>query len=191
MRMANMNGFKWFMSATTIIILATVLIGFWYLQGEINDLRPESENSPTTALTPSSQPNSKATAPTEQNSFSYVVYEWHLRPKYINDVTWLNQTLSEKSGIFYDSDKTWNENYITCIDSFYAYPQQLMNAHLEGPVSAAFIRRVFGNASFNEATGFTKATYQYAEYDHAPMYYLIESVLPTVADSRGWTKTFT
>ena len=62
--------------------------------------------------------------------------------------------------------------------------------HLEGLVGAAFIYDVFGNASFNEATGFTKATYKYAEYDCVTVYYEIESELPIIADDRGWTKTF-
>jgi hypothetical protein len=118
------------------------------------------------------------------------VYEWHLEPEYINNVTWLNHTFSEKSEVFYDSDRTWTENYVIYINSFYAFPQQLMNSHLEGLVGASFIRPVFGNTSFDETTGFTKATYQYAEYDHVPMYYGIESILPTIADDRGWTKNF-
>ena len=181
-----MNGLKWFVTAITLVILVTVVVSFWHLQSEINSLRTEQENSPTNT-TPAPQPNSIVE---HKPPNDYVVYEWNLKPEYIDNVTWLNETLSEKSGVLYDSEKTWTENYIICVNSFYAFPQQLMNSHLEGLVGASFIRPVFGNTSFNEATGFTKATYQYAEYDGVPMYYGIESILPIIADSRGWAKNF-
>ena len=41
-----MKASKWFAPAMTVIILITVLVGFWYLQSEINGLRqPNSSNS--------------------------------------------------------------------------------------------------------------------------------------------------
>jgi uncharacterized membrane protein len=42
-----MNGFKWFMPVMAIVMLVAVLVGFWYLQGEINSLRTEPETPQT------------------------------------------------------------------------------------------------------------------------------------------------
>jgi hypothetical protein len=179
-----MNASKWFMSTMTIIILITVLVGFWYIQSEIDSLRAEPEASPTP--TPTNTPAFTPTPSAEPTlPYDYVVYEWHLKAEYINNVTWLNDNFG------YDSGKTWSENYIAYINSFWAFPEQLRNSDMGVLAKAAFVRQVSINASFNEATGFTKAVYQYAEIDSVPMYYVIESTLPIISDNRGWTKTLT
>jgi hypothetical protein len=64
-----MNHFKWFMSAMTIIILFTVLVGFLYLQNEINGLNPSSPTAtptPNDNITPSyvTPPNTTTTITT-------------------------------------------------------------------------------------------------------------------------------
>ena len=60
-----MNHSKWFMPAMTIIIMVIVLVGFWYLQSEINSLKAEPEASPTP--TPTSMPT-LTPAPTPTSS---------------------------------------------------------------------------------------------------------------------------
>jgi hypothetical protein len=198
---ANMNHSKWFMPAMTIIILVTVLVGFWYLQSEIDSLRVEPVASP--APTPTSTPTFTP-APTPEPiptteptlAYDYVVYEWHLKAEYINNVTWLEWNMASITqgdqiiSTSYDSAKTWSENYIAYINSFWAIPQQIADSDIGVLAKAAFVRQVSVNASFNEATGYTKALYQYGEDDGVPWHYAIESVLPIIADGRGWTKTF-
>jgi hypothetical protein len=171
-----------------LVNVAVVLIGFSYLQDEINQLKTESGSSltPTPTSTPASVPEqTPSPEPTaEPLLHDYVVYEWHLKAEYINNVTWLNDNFG------YDSGKTWSENYVAYINSRWAFPEQLRDSEMGVIAKAAFVRQVSVNASFNEATGFTKAIYQYAEIDSVPMYYVLESTLPIIADDRGWTKTF-
>lgn len=194
-----MNVSKWLMPALAITVLVTSLVGFLCLQNEINQLKSSSPSQTSTPnLTPSPTPT-PAPSPIRQPSsssesklpYAYVVYEWHLKPEYIGNITWLNQTLKETRGILYDSGKTWSENYISYFSNFEALPQQIADSESMGPISKwTFIRQLYVNASFNEATGFTKAICQYDEYHGVPFHYDVESILPILADGRGWTKTF-
>ena len=84
------------------------------------------------------------------------------------------------------------ERELHCIrNHFEDIPQQVADSDSMGAISKwSFIRQLSVNASFNEATGYTKAFCQYAEYENVPFQYGIESELPLLADDRGWTKAF-
>ena len=59
-----MKSYKWLMPAMTIILMVSVLVGFLYLQNEINGLRTELKNSPTTVPEPTlPTPTPNATPP--------------------------------------------------------------------------------------------------------------------------------
>jgi hypothetical protein len=109
------------------------------------------------------------------------MYEWFLKAEYINNDTWLRSLTS------YNSSKTWSENYVIYLDSFWAVPQDLMNLDIGVLAKAAFVRQVSANVLFNETIGFTKVLYP---YESDEVYYVIESSLPHLADDRGWTKDF-
>lgn len=172
---------------TLLVNVLVMLIGFSYLQDEINQLKTEPDLSSTPKPTstpptiPEQSPPPEATV--EPSLYDYVVFEWYLKAEYINNVTWLNMTWAS-----YDFGKTWSENYIAYIDDFWAIPQGIADSDIGVLAKAAFVIQVSANVSFNEATGFTKVLYQYSESDE--LYYAIESSLPRLADTRGWTKTY-
>ena len=164
---------------TLIALFLTVSLKY-YTSTQMNQ-----NNIPSPTPTPASTPMPTPTPTAEPTLADYVVYEWHLKAEYINNVTWLNWSMAGD----YDSGKTWSENYISHINSYWAIPQQIANSDMGVLAKIAFVRQVSVNASFNEATGFTKATYQYGEDNGVPWSYAIEANLPILADSRGWTKT--
>ena len=172
--------------AIIAIVSATSLA--YYVAIQTNETHNTPLPTPTPASTPLSTP-----APTAEPTLTndYVVYEWHLKAEYVNNVTWLNSTIRSTTAEYYDSDKTWTENYIAYIDGFWAIPKQIADAPEMGVLAkAAFVIQVSASVSFNEATGFTEVVYQYAESGGEPLYYVIESSLTNLADDRGWTKTF-
>ena len=185
--------------------VAIMLVGFSYLGNEINQMKlgqaepettpepePESPQSdpPETSTQPEQPPQettSESTIPEPDREYEYVVYEWHLKSGYINNVTWLKRKLSTS----YDPEETWNENYISYLKRQYAIPEQIANSEIGVLAKNAFVyRHVFVSASFSEETGYTKAVYKYYD-DGGPLLYGIESFLPIIADDRGWTKQFT
>jgi len=168
-----------------LAIVLTVSISY-FIFSQPNQTPNTPSPTPTPTPTPAPSPTSEPTPTAEPEvAYDYVVYEWYLKAEYINNVTWLNSSTS------YDSGKTWSENYIAYVNNFEAIPQQIADSESMGVISKwAFIRQLSVNASFNEATGYTKAFYQYVEYENVPFKYAIESMLPILADGRGWTKTF-
>jgi len=170
---------------TLIAIVFTVSLSYYTSTNQSN------VPSPTPTPTPEPTPIAEPTV-----AYEYVVYEWRLKAEYINNVTWLEWNMAgitqgdQIISTSYDSGKTWSENYIAYINSFWAIPQQIADSDIGVLAKAAFVRPVSVNASFNEATGFTKAVYQYGEDDGVPWLYAIEGMLPIIADGRGWTKTF-
>jgi hypothetical protein len=158
----------------------------------------QTQNTPSPTPTPASTPTFTPVPTAEPTlAYDYVVYEWYLKAEYINNVTWLNWSMAavtvgdEIRSTNYDSSKTWSENYIAYVNHFEDIPQQVADSDSMGPISKwSFIRQLSVNASFNEATGYTKAFCQYAEYEDVPFQYGIELELPLLADDRGWTKAF-
>ncbi len=180
-----------------------MLVGFSYLQQEINQLNPQTlSKSPNPNQTPTPTPLVHTTSPspptpsiysgqeTTNGTYNYVVYEWHLNQRYINNATWLNESMTSYFATPYNSGKTWSENYIAFISSYWEIPQQVADSDIGGLAGAAFIQNLPVNVSFNETTGLTKATYQYGEYENVPLYHTIESELPIIADNGSWTKNF-
>ena len=122
-------------------------------------------------------------------TYDYVVYEWYLKAEFINNVTWLSQVYYN-----YSVTQTWLENYIGYLESMYYStfpPDRLFPPNL--------YRNAFINAEFSVATGWTKAVYEYFAEPHYSFwndgslnycYYSIETILPTLADNRNWTKTY-
>ena len=171
----------------TIIAIVSITSLSYYIVSQSN----ENPNLPSPTPTPTSTP-AFTPAPTNETSYTYIVYEWYLKAEYINNVTWLNWSMAGATQgdqilrTSYDSDKTWSENYITYIKSRKAIPEEIAYSGMGVLAKGAFVLQVSVNASFNEATGFTKALYKYGE----DLVYSIDSVLPIIADDRGWTKTF-
>ncbi len=178
----------------TIVLLAITLgavtVAFVFLQSEINSLTipavtptPASGNVNPPSQTPS---YTSQTPPLSPLSHSYVVYEWYLKPEYINNMTWLDQRTSEV-GPVYNNSLTWKQNYVLYLSSPIAYPEQAKDDplvwHLLG-------RNVFISAEFNDQTGYTKAVYDYAEYQGVTMLYGIEAFLPQMAVNGNWTRAY-
>lgn len=180
-----------------VITVVVMVTGFSYLQNEINSLKPQTSNlQPTVSQTyPPSTPNQSPTSTTGATStqqtlpYTYVVYEWDLKPAYVNNVTWLNQSMGQISycGYYYTA-KTWKENYFVYLSSHIAYPEQAKDDPL---VWYLLGHTVYVSAAFDEATGHTVATYQYVEYQGVTMLYGIENFLPSMAVNGQWTKNFT
>jgi hypothetical protein len=180
--------------ALLIVILTAVVLVFVVLQNQINDLdnqAPTPTPPPAISNTPS-YPTPTYTNPTKPNStplkYSNVVYEWYLKPQYINNETWLNQSMSEVGPVsYYNTSLTWRQNYFDYLSRPIAYPEQAKDDpfvwHLLG-------RPVFIRAEFNYITGYTKAVYEYTEYQGVTMFYEIENYLPQMAVNGNWTKTY-
>jgi hypothetical protein len=176
--------------ATLLVIIVGMVAGFSYLQQEISQLNPKTPTqSPKPSETPTQIPTPTSySTPTPKTTPTKVVYEWHLKPEYINNVTWLNQSMTDIFSKHYDSSKTWSENYIQFIDSFWEIPQQYLDSGMGALAGAYLIQHLPVNTSFDESTGLTIAEYQYAESNSVPLHYVIESILPTIADNSGWTR---
>ena len=170
---------------TLLAIVFAVSLSY-FLFSQPNQTPNNLSPTPTPTSTPTTIPEQTPTPrPTfEPSLYHNVVFEWYLKAEYINNVTWLNS--SWKS---YDYSKKWSENYVDYIDSFWALPQEIADSDIGVLSKAAFVIQVSANVSFDESTGFTRVLYQYSESDD--LYYVLESSLPRLADSRGWTKTYT
>jgi hypothetical protein len=176
--------------AVVIVNLAVLIVGFSYVQSEINSLKPQTPN-PTPTVT---QPNYTSTVTPSNNTptststpkplpYIYTVFGWTLKPECINNAEWFN------SITHYNTSQTWKENYLRIIsgNGGRAYPAQLRDS------TAAYMAVVpaFVNLEFNQETGFTKVTYTYFEQDGVPYLYTIETAYPTLKDyTTGWTQTF-
>ena len=183
---------------TILLISLLAIVSITSLSYYIVSQPNQTQNTPSPTPTPTNTP-AFTPAPTAEPTlaYDYVVYEWHLKAEYINNVTWLNWSMAavtvgdEIRSTNYNSSKTWSENYIAYVNHFEDIPQQVADSDSMGPISKwSFIRQLSVNALFNEATGYTKAFCQYAEYEDVPFQYGIELELPLLSDDRGWTKTF-
>ena len=157
-----------------LVNVVAVVTVFSYMQSEINSLQP------TPAPTPPPTPKPEATAPPSHN---YTVFEWYLKAEYINNITWL------KTIINYNDSLTWTENYISLISNRYgsAFPVQAEDSLAAGFLSVP----AFKNATFNQETGWTKATYKYYEQELQPYLYSIETAYPSLkAYAYNWQEYF-
>ncbi len=176
--------------AILVGIIIVMALGFSYLQNEINNLKPATNNPTSTAL-PTSSPSSIGTSPspsptTQTTSYTYTVFEWYVRNEYINNVSWLDSIGP------YDSSKSWTENYRSLISSNggSAFPAQAHDS-----LAAVYLTvPAFVSVEFNERTGWTKATYKYFEQDGEPYLYTVETSLfyfVKNSDLYGWKEYFT
>ena len=173
-----------------LINILAIAIGFSYLQQEINHQNEQTQNPISTppGITPiPTQGTSLGQQTSTPLPYKYTVYEWYLKPQFINNITWLNQTSSDLFSDSYNLSKTWTENYIDFIKDSWVVPQSAVDNDVSGLVGAYLIFYLPVNVTLNEVTGFTKASYQYAESTH----YVIESILPNLSVSKGWTKNLT
>lgn len=90
----------------------------------------------------------------------------------------------------YNLSKTWSQNYIDYMNSFWEIPQGLVNSDMGVLAKAAFVRNVPVTTTYDQTTGFTRVTYQYAEDGGEPLYYVLEGFLPTIADNNSWAKGY-
>jgi hypothetical protein len=163
---------------TLIAMVFTVSLSYY------TSTQSNQTNIPSPTPTPTWPP-----APTAEPELThdYVVYEWHLKAEYINNVTWLNNSLATVGKPeYYNLSKTWKENYLDYLSRKETWPAQA-----DGSLVIMYLAvKLFVDAEFDESTGWTKATYQYTEYENVIATYDIEHSLPDMADGRGWTKTF-
>jgi hypothetical protein len=171
------------LAAALLAALLIMVAGFSFLQSEIDNLKGHPTSS-TVTFSPTLHPTSP-TAITPPLRHNYTVFEWTLKAEYINNVTWLSNI-----GPYNDS-KTWTENYVYLIshNGGSAFPSQMHDSL----AAAYFVVPAFVNVTFDEQTGFTKATYHYLEQDLQPYLYTVEtSVFYFVKYSAlvGWREYF-
>jgi hypothetical protein len=97
--------------------------------------------------------------------------------------TWLKEVVST-TDVNYDSSKSWSANYIAFISSIWEVPESVKVNHITGLVGASFIEHLPVTVSYDDGTGYTKATYQYED----GICHVIESTLPDIAIDGNWTK---
>jgi hypothetical protein len=172
----------------TILAIVSITSLSYYIVSQPNQTQDTQTPSPTPTSTPLPEQTPTPKPTVEPSLYDYVVFEWYLKAEYINNVTWLNESLGRVgTPQYYDSSKTWQDNYFEYLSRHIAYPAQAK----DDPLVWGYLgRSVFVNAEFDEATGYTKATYQYAEYQNETMLYGIENFLPKMVNDNEWTKNF-
>jgi hypothetical protein len=165
-----------------ILAIVSITSLSYYMVSQPDQTPTTLSPTPTPTSTPMITP---APTPEPKLTHNYVAYEWYLKAEYINNITWLKSSIASLSSKYYNYSKTWSENYITYLESYWAFPEELVNSDMGVLAKAAFVRWVSASVSFNETTGFTKVLYPYESNE---VYYVIESSLPHLADDRGWTK---
>ena len=154
-----------------VVNIVVMAIGFSYLQNEVN-------------LKANKSASTEVSSGANQRPLPYndVVYEWFLKPEYIDNVTWLSGVVA------YNPYISWEENYLSFLERQLAYPLQVSGS----PLAAYYLSiSVAVSQMFNETTGWTVATYKYAEFQNVTMAYQIEGYLPTISVNGNWTKTYT
>jgi hypothetical protein len=169
-----------------LLIAILAIVSITSLSYYIASQSTQTSNDPSRTPTPTSSPTitPDPTAKPEL-SYDYVVYEWHLKAEYINNIGWLSNAYSP-----YDVTQTWRENYIAFLSSREAFPSQASDSIA---AAALVTSGAFVDAEFNQETGWSKATYKYYEFENVAYSYTIETALSGLddfADDRGWTKTF-
>jgi hypothetical protein len=169
-----------------VINLVVLIGGFGYSKQETN---PQPKQTPIQSLNPriqsTPQPTSQSTL--QQISNKTITYEWNLKPEFMNNVTWLSDTMYDSARLFYSSNITWAENYYGYLRQFWVFPKALADSNIGALVKAAFISYMPLNATYDEKTGLTKASYPYND----AVGYAIEGYMPYLSDGRGWTKNIT
>ncbi len=186
---------KKFLALFIILVVAVISSGYAisaFIMQPASKPTDSSEPTPSPTVTPTSTPASTPElTPTSEPelAYDYVVYEWYLKAEYINNGTWLRTIYYN-----YTSDRTWLENYRGYLESMYysTFPPDRL-------FPPGCYVDLFVNAEFDAETGWTKAVYEYSAEPHYTYWsdgslnynhYSIETVLPTLADGRGWTKNF-
>jgi hypothetical protein len=170
-----------------ILLTAVLAIVFtaslsYFLFGQPNQTpnipSPTPTPTPTLSPTPTTTP-ALTPAPTSELPYTYVVYEWYLNASQANSVDWLTQATYGE----YDASKSWTTNYFDYLASLHTAPTQ----------DAPWMLYVYlyVTAEYNASTGWTKATYEYMEYNDEVCYYNIEYVLTDRWKIADWSKTFT
>ena len=96
---------------------------------------------------------------------------------------WLKGIIGS-TGVKYDSTKSWSDNYIVFISSIWEIPQFASDAGIGGLVGAALMEHLPVTVHYDNATGYTNATYQYEDN----IYHVLESSLPDFAVDGKWTE---
>jgi hypothetical protein len=183
---------------------STVIIGDG---NTIIGLSPTPSNYPVDSPRPSHSPS-----PTPKPQYQTVTFTWYLKPQYINNVSWLNQTWGtytdynpnspyyQHNAPHYNESLSWTENYINFLASFKYTQSGRMD-----------LWNIFISATINLDTGYTVWVGKYITTDIycVPDYcynYTILNMLeldpynhqviaysnhPVIAcDERGYTVTF-
>ena len=102
----------------SLLAIVSIISLSYYIVSQPN----QTQNTPSPTPTPTNTPVSSPAPTTEPTlAYDYVVYEWHLKAEYINNVTWLNWSMAavtvgdEIRSTNYNSNKTWSENYIAYV----------------------------------------------------------------------------
>jgi hypothetical protein len=173
-------------AALLVTVIATAFV-FSVLQSEIDSLKVQPTQIPTSsnpALTP--EPTAiSLNSPSPSHIYSNLTYSWKLKPETRDNVAWLNASAST-TGLTYDAEKSWSDNYIIYISSIWEIPTFVREADLQGLVGASFIMHLPVQVTYDGATGYTQATYQYQE----DSIYCLEEMLPNMALDGNWTKGY-
>jgi hypothetical protein len=162
--------------------VVVTVVGFAYLQNEINNLKHESTPVPTSS--PGFYTNNPSSTESVQPTHipqSTIIYTWYLKPELMNSNDWLKANMTN----LYDSSKSWYDNYLAYLSSFTEVPEFVRDADLTGLVGAAFIMQLPVTVTYDNSTGRTTATYENA----ADTIFGIESALPSIAVNGNWTRT--
>lgn len=189
------------LAATISVLIVVMAVGFSFLQGEIDSLnRPVATSSPSLSSPSSGIQNSytstpynstsaptptitRTTQPNKGSSHSSTIYTWYLKSEFMDNENWLKGIIGS-TGVKYDSTKSWSDNYIVFISSIWEIPQFAKEAGISGLVGASLIEHLPVTVLYDNATGYTKATYQYAD----DIYHVIESSLSDFAVDGKWTR---
>jgi hypothetical protein len=153
--------------------------------------------------------SSPSQAPMPTPIYQTVTFTWYLKPQYLNNVTWLNQTwgthttlnLTSPKAPYYNETSSWKENYLNFLASIHYYVVRL-HPSLDDYVSA----------NVDMETGYTVLVNKFINYIYLDPYYshnyailnLLEPTLKyighseikwqlnhvVICDERGYTVTF-
>jgi hypothetical protein len=101
------------------------------------------------------------------------VYEWTLRSDYVNNTAWLNG--AKMHFYFYHEEFSFKNNYRMYLAQFW------MTYNGEAPASV-----IMTDFVYDDVSGYTKLTCDY----RVDAVMQIESILPSISDSNGWTVKF-
>jgi hypothetical protein len=182
------------------------------MQDDNSQISPTPTQNQQTSENTQTQPTpTQNSTPTPTSEYSTVTFTWYLKPEYINNVTWLNQTwggkgnnTSQSRTNYYDESVSWNENYLNFLASLPYYVVRLQPL-LEDYVSASvnmetgytvlvnkYIDRIYLDVDYSHnytILNLRENTQKYLNIEDSADYVWREGHV-VICDDRGYTVTF-